>query len=36
MEQDRRAKIIHAECELQSAKKLLQMAAILARQPQGI
>ena len=35
-ERERRAKIIHAEGELQAAEKLLQAAAILAKQPQAI
>ena len=35
-ERERRAKIIHADGELQAAEKLLQAAAILAQQPQAI
>ena len=35
-ERTRRAKVIHAEGELQAAEKLLQAAQILARQPQAI
>jgi regulator of protease activity HflC (stomatin/prohibitin superfamily) len=35
-ERERRAKVIHAEGELQAAEKLLQAAAILAREPQAI
>ncbi len=35
-ERDRRAKVIHAEGELQAAEKLLQAAQILATQPQAI
>ncbi len=35
-ERTRRAKIIHAEGEMQAAKKLLDAANILARQPQAI
>ena len=35
-ERERRAKVIHAEGELQAAEKLLQAAAILAQQPQAI
>lgn len=35
-ERDRRAKVIHAEGELQAAEKLLQAAQILAMQPQAI
>lgn len=35
-ERERRAKIIHAEGELQAAEKLLQAAVILAKQPQAI
>ena len=35
-ERDRRAKIIHAEGELQAAEKLLQAAQILASQPQAM
>ena len=35
-ERERRAKVIHAEGELQAAEKLSQAAEILARQPQAI
>ena len=35
-ERERRAKIIHAEGELQAAEKLAQAATILAREPQAI
>ncbi len=35
-ERERRAKIIHAEGELQASEKLLQAAAILAREPAAI
>ena len=35
-ERERRAKIIHAEGELQASEKLLQAAQILARQPEAI
>ncbi len=35
-ERERRAKVIHAEGELQAAEKLLQAAQVLARQPQAI
>lgn len=35
-ERDRRAKVIHAEGELQAAEKLLQAAQILATQPQAM
>ncbi len=35
-ERERRAKIIHAEGELQASEKLLQAAQILARQPQAM
>jgi len=35
-ERERRAKVIHAEGELQAAEKLLQAATILAQQPQAI
>jgi len=35
-ERERRAKIIHAEGELQASEKLLQAAEILARQPQAM
>ena len=35
-ERERRAKVIHAEGELQAAEKLAQAAAILAQQPQAI
>jgi len=35
-ERERRAKVIHAEGELQAAEKLVQAAEILARQPQAI
>jgi regulator of protease activity HflC (stomatin/prohibitin superfamily) len=35
-ERERRAKVIHAEGELQAAEKLAQAAEILARQPQAI
>jgi regulator of protease activity HflC (stomatin/prohibitin superfamily) len=35
-ERERRAKIIHAEGELQAAEKLSQAAAILAKEPQAI
>ena len=35
-ERERRAKVIHAEGELQAAEKLTQAAAILAQQPQAI
>src|SRR3970282_68331 len=34
-ERSRRAKVIHAEGELQAAEKLLQAAQMLARQPQA-
>jgi regulator of protease activity HflC (stomatin/prohibitin superfamily) len=35
-ERERRAKVIHAEGELQAAEKLFQAAGILAREPQAI
>ena len=35
-ERERRAKVIHAEGELQASEKLLQAAEILAREPQAI
>ena len=35
-ERARRAKVIHAEGELQAAEKLLQAAQMLARQPQAM
>ena len=35
-ERERRAKVIHAEGELQAAEKLQQAAAVLAQQPQAI
>jgi regulator of protease activity HflC (stomatin/prohibitin superfamily) len=35
-ERTRRAKVIHAEGELQAAEKLLQAAQMLARQPQAM
>jgi regulator of protease activity HflC (stomatin/prohibitin superfamily) len=35
-ERERRAKVIHAEGELQAAEKLLQAAQVLAREPQAI
>src|SRR5262249_29244622 len=35
-ERERRAKVIHAEGELQASEKLAQAAAILAQQPQAI
>jgi len=35
-ERERRAKVIHAEGELQAAEKLFQAAAILAKEPQAI
>ena len=35
-ERTRRAKVIHAEGELQAAEKLLQAAQTLARQPQAM
>jgi regulator of protease activity HflC (stomatin/prohibitin superfamily) len=35
-ERERRAKVIHAEGELQAAEKLFEAAAILAREPQAI
>jgi regulator of protease activity HflC (stomatin/prohibitin superfamily) len=35
-ERERRAKVIHAEGELQAAEKLQQAAAVLARQPQAL
>ncbi|HEY5324710.1 MAG TPA: SPFH domain-containing protein, partial [Caldimonas sp.] len=35
-ERERRAKVIHAEGELQASEKLAQAAEILARQPQAI
>jgi regulator of protease activity HflC (stomatin/prohibitin superfamily) len=35
-ERERRAKVIHAEGELQASEKLLQAAEILARQPQAM
>jgi regulator of protease activity HflC (stomatin/prohibitin superfamily) len=35
-ERERRAKIIHAEGELQASEKLLQAAEILSRQPQAM
>lgn len=35
-ERDRRAKIIHAEGELQASEKLLQAAQVLAKQPQAM
>jgi regulator of protease activity HflC (stomatin/prohibitin superfamily) len=34
-ERERRAKVIHAEGELQASEKLLQAAQVLARQPQS-
>ena len=35
-ERERRAKVIHAEGELQASEKLAQAAEVLARQPQAI
>jgi regulator of protease activity HflC (stomatin/prohibitin superfamily) len=35
-ERERRAKIIHAEGELQASEKLLQAAQMLAKQPQAM
>lgn len=35
-ERERRAKVIHAEGELQAAEKLFQAAKILAQEPQAI
>ena len=35
-ERDRRAKVIHAEGELQASHKLLEAAQILSRQPQAL
>jgi regulator of protease activity HflC (stomatin/prohibitin superfamily) len=35
-ERERRAKVIHAEGELQASEKLLQAAEILSRQPQAM
>ena len=35
-ERDRRAKVIHAEGELQASEKLMQAAEMLARQPQSL
>ena len=35
-ERERRAKIIHAEGEMQAAEKLVEAATILSRQPQAI
>lgn len=35
-ERDRRAKVIHAEGELQASEKLLQAAMVLAKQPQAL
>ncbi|ASQ44690.1 Modulator of FtsH protease HflK [Legionella clemsonensis] len=35
-ERDRRAKVIHAEGELQASEKLLQAAQVLAKQPQSL
>jgi len=35
-ERERRAKIIHAEGELQASEKLLEAAQMLARQPQAM
>ena len=35
-ERERRAKVIHAEGELQASEKLLQAAQILARQPEAM
>jgi regulator of protease activity HflC (stomatin/prohibitin superfamily) len=35
-ERERRAKVIHAEGELQASEKLAQAAAVLAREPQAI
>jgi regulator of protease activity HflC (stomatin/prohibitin superfamily) len=35
-ERDRRAKVIHAEGELQASEKLLQAAQVLAQQPQAM
>lgn len=35
-ERERRAKVIHAEGELQASEKLLQAAQMLARQPEAI
>ena len=35
-ERERRAKVIHAEGELQSSQKLMEAATILAREPQAI
>ena len=35
-ERERRAKVIHAEGELQASHKLAEAAAVLARQPQAL
>ena len=35
-ERERRAKVIHAEGELQASQKLLEAATILAREPKAI
>lgn len=35
-ERDRRAKVIHAEGELQASEKLLQASQVLAQQPQAM
>ena len=35
-ERERRAKVIHAEGELQASEKLLQAAKVLAEQPEAI
>jgi regulator of protease activity HflC (stomatin/prohibitin superfamily) len=35
-ERDRRAKVIHAEGELQASEKLMQAAEMLSRQPQSM
>jgi regulator of protease activity HflC (stomatin/prohibitin superfamily) len=35
-ERERRAKVIHAEGELQASEKLLQAAQVLAQEPQAI
>jgi regulator of protease activity HflC (stomatin/prohibitin superfamily) len=35
-ERERRAKVIHAEGELQASEKLLQAAQVLAKEPQAI
>ena len=35
-ERERRAKVIHAEGELQASEKLYQAASVLAREPQAI